>query len=81
MRLQHGMAGALLRLLPGPAQVGGIEGFAYLLAAMTIDHADARRTKLARGIDDVGQQGLPRQRMQYLGQGGMHPLALAPRQG
>ena len=71
------MAGAELGFLPGPAQVGGIERLTHLLATVTIHDADVPGTELARGVDHMPQQGLSRQRMQDLGQVGMHPLALA----
>lgn len=71
------MAGAQLRFLQGPQQVGlGGEGLAYGIAAVAMDDADVRRRERPRAIDDMGQQRFAGDRMQHLGQAGAHALAL-----
>ena len=76
--LGHRMARAQLGGLQGPLHVGlpgkcGLD----LLAAMTIHHHQPLRVEGAGGIDDMAEQGLAGQRMQYFRQVGVHPFAHA----
>ena len=67
-RLHHRMTGTELRLLLGKYQVGRTQRLRYLFAAMTVNHAQARRRQRARGIDYMRQQRFAGQRMQHFGQ-------------
>ena len=76
--LGHRMAGAQLGGLQGPLHVGlpgkcGLD----LLAAMAIHHHQPLWVEGAGGIDDMAEQGLAGQRMQYFRQVGVHPFAHA----
>ena len=75
-RLHDGVAGAQLRRLPGPGQIGGGQCLANLLATMAVNDADAAGGQLARGVEDMAEQGLAGKRMQHFGVVRMHPLAL-----
>ena len=50
---------------------------AHLLAAVAINHVDHRRIQPPGRQHYMLEQGAPRKTMQYLGQAGLHPLALA----
>ena len=76
-RLRDRVTGAQLLGLQRPSQRVLVQCLAHPLAAVTVDDVDVRRAHRARGVDDVGQQRASRQRLQHLGQIGLHPLALA----
>ena len=75
--LQHGMPGAELARLVRPAEVGAGEGSLYLRSAMSMHHVDARRPQRRSTVDHVREHRPASQRLQHLGQGRFHPLALA----
>ena len=76
-RLPDGVAGAQLRFLQGPGEIGRIERGADDVAAMSMDDAQTPRQERARRVDDVRDERLASKRMQHLGQMGVHALALA----
>jgi hypothetical protein len=69
-----------LPFLDREGYVRSSDRLADVLAAMAHDHAQAPRLQFPRGIQDVCEKGLSRERMQDLGQVREHPLALARRQ-
>ena len=74
------MSGAELRFLQCEYQVVAGHCPTHQFAAVPVDNADAFGGQLARGGDNVRQQRFAGQRMQHLGQFGVHPLALACRE-
>ena len=73
-RLHHRVAGAELRLLQRPSRPGRERG-GHLLAAMAVDDDDARG-EAAGGVQHVREQRPASERVQDLGQGRVHALAL-----
>ena len=71
------VTGAKLRRLFDEDQIVGACRGRHLLAPVPVDDADARRLQRARGRDYVCKQRPPGKQMQYLGQIGVHALALA----
>ena len=75
-RLGKRMPGTQLRLLHGPRNIGRIEGRPHHFAAMAENHDQPDWSERTRGIDHMLGQRLAGDRVQHLGQIGMHPLAL-----
>ena len=77
-RLLHGMARAQPLGLLGPQQVGlAFERRAHLVTAMAMDDMDGPGLQLPRRGDHMGQHRPAGHFLQHLGQGRVHPLALA----
>jgi hypothetical protein len=70
------MAGAELRLLQRPGEIGRIQRGAHRVAAMAVDQTQRLRRQAARRVDDMRDERLAGDRMQNLGQVGMHALPL-----
>src|SRR4029077_1986019 len=68
------VAGAARRILPRPDEIGIGKALAHGVAG-ALDDADHARSHRPRGREHVREQRLPAERMQHLGQRGMHPLA------
>ena len=73
----HGVAGAARRILQREREPRPLQGLAHRLAAVAVHHADRARRKRLHGVDHVADDRLARERVQHLGQRGMHALALA----
>ncbi len=78
--LLHGMSGAKLWFLQCEHEVVARHRRAYPFSAMAMNDADAFGRQLARGGYDMRQQRFAGERMQHLGQFGIHPFALARRE-
>ena len=76
-RLHHGVAGAQLRLLLGEGQALVGKGIGDGITAMTVDHAQLAGRERTGGIDHMTQERFPGQRVQDLGEGGLHAFAHA----
>ncbi len=72
------MTGAQLFALFGPDQVGlAGECRAHRIATVAVHHMDGRGLQRAGGIDHMGQHRAAGNRLQHLGQVGLHALASA----
>jgi hypothetical protein len=79
-RLLQGISGAELFGLQRPAQQPILEQFAHALATVPIDHMDRSRREAGGQIEHMREHRCPGQRLQHLGDLGLHALALARRQ-
>src|SRR5947207_4196751 len=73
-RAAQRVARAARRILPSPDKIGIGKTLAYGVAG-ALDDEDHARDHGPRGCEHMRQQGLPAERMQNLGQRGVHPLA------
>jgi hypothetical protein len=71
------MTRAELFLLFVPAQIGVRKGRAHGIAAMTIDDVNASGAEGAGPLEHMREHGPSGERLQHLGQAGIHALALA----
>ena len=76
-RLHHGVAGAVLLGLQRPAHVAALEGLQHLLAAVAVDDVRGGGFEAGGGVEHVAEQRPAGERLQHLGQVGLHALALA----
>ncbi len=75
--LLHGVASAQLRRLQGKLHATFGQGAWHHFAAMSIHHTNLLRRHALRAIHHMPHHGLARQRVQHLGQGGIHPRPFA----
>lgn len=77
-RLLHRMPGAQLLTLLGPVQIAlRSERRLHLLTTVPVHHMDRGWLQLPRSGDHVRQHRLAGKRLQHLGQGRAHALALS----
>ncbi|MNN18701.1 hypothetical protein D3C81_1319180 [compost metagenome] len=74
-RLHHGVAGAKLLGLLGERHVRRAHRLAHMLRAVADHHDEARRRQGAGGVEHMGEHRPPGNRVQDLGQGGIHPFS------
>ena len=74
--LLQGMAGAELFRLQRPSDIVALNCLRQRIAAVAVDHAQLGGLKRPRRIQYMLKQGLARERVQHLGQIGMHARAL-----
>lgn len=75
--LHHRVAGTQRLALDDPRDAAIRHAVPHLLRSVADHHAQALGLEPPRRVQDMGQQRPARERMQHLGNVGMHPLALA----